>query len=210
MDGQNWPSWAVKWSFRVHRASTSGENMESFVFPWKNSQFWLMMTWLLASKMIRYNAKFVFKSFLVVILHFISNLCLLWNALIPRVWCTRLAFCRPSLAVIVKILRCVWCVFVLALFNWSCDRFFVDFHKSSFSPVKMAIRSRPSRIYLHLEGFKLPLWGTPVAHQIVAGNSISVTWGSNGSVPTMACFRYCFCWPSLVRFVEFIVFPQEN
>ena len=165
------------------------------------------MTWLLASNMIRCSATFVFKSFLVVIFHFISNLCLLWNALFPRLWCTRLAFCRPSLAVIIKILRCVRCVFVHALFNWSCDRFFVDFHKSSFSQWKMTIRSRPSRIYLHLEGFKLPLWGTPVAHQIVAGNSISVTLGSNGSVPMMACFHYWFRCPSLVRFVEFIVFP---
>ena len=32
-----------------------------------------------------------------------------------------------------------------------------------------------SRIYPHLEGFKLASWDTPVAHQILAGNSISVT-----------------------------------
>ena len=102
---------------------------------------------------------------------------------------------------------CVVCLCsrTLQLILWSIFRWFSQI--IVFSRVKMAIRGWPSRIYLHLEGFKLPLWDTPVAHQIVAGNSISVTWGSNGSVPTMACFRYCFCWPSLVRFVEFIVFP---
>ena len=102
----------------------------------------------------------------------------------------------------------------VSLFLHSSTDLLIDFSlifiNHRVSPVKMAIRGWPSRIYLHLEAFKLPLLGTPVAHQIVAGNSISVALGSNGSVPTMACFRYCFCWPSLVRFVEFIVFPQEN
>ena len=102
----------------------------------------------------------------------------------------------------------------VSLFSHSSTDLVIDFSSifinHRFSPVKMAIRGWPSRIYLHLEGFKLPLWDTPVAHQIVAGNSISVTWGSNGSVPTMACFRYCFCWPSLVRFVEFIVFLEKK
>ena len=82
----------------------------------------------------------------------------------------------------------------VSLFMHSSTDLVIDFSSifinHRFSPVKMAIRSRPSRIYLHLEGFKLPLWDTPVAHQIVAGNIISVTYGSNGSVPMMACFHY--------------------
>ena len=48
MDGQNWPSWAVIRSLRAHRASTSGENTESFVFHWKahNSCWWWPDFWL--------------------------------------------------------------------------------------------------------------------------------------------------------------------
>ena len=67
MDGQNWPSYAVKGSSQAHRASTSGENTEPFVFPSKNSRFLSIMTCLLASKMMRCDTKFAFTSFLVVI-----------------------------------------------------------------------------------------------------------------------------------------------
>ena len=99
----------------------------------------------------------------------------------------------------------------VSLFLHSSTDLVIDFSSifinHRFPPPKRAIRGWPSRIYLHLEAFKLPLWDTPVAHQIVAGNSISVTYGSNGSVPMMACFHYWFRCPSLVRFVEFIVFP---
>ena len=99
----------------------------------------------------------------------------------------------------------------VSLFMHSSNDLVIDFSlifiNHRFPVVKMAIRSRPSRIYLHLEAFKLPLWDTPVAHQIVAGNRISVTLGSNESLPMMACFHYWFRCPSLVRFVEFIVFP---
>ena len=69
------------------------------------------------------------------------------------------------------------------------------------------IRASSTRIKLRLEGFKLALWGNPVAHQIIAGNSISVTYGCHGHASVMACFHYGFQCPCLVRFMEFIVFP---
>ena len=75
---------------------------------------------------------------------------------------------------------------------------------------KVTIRASSTRIKLHLEGFKLALWGNPVAHQIIAGNSISVTYGCHGHASVMACFHYWFQCPCLVRFMEFIVFHKEN
>ena len=66
-----------------------------------------------------------------------------------------------------------------AFFFW----FFHNFSKKRFLPWcgahfgKACARTQlpTSRIYPHLEGFKLVSWDTPVAHQILAGNSISVT-----------------------------------
>ena len=57
----------------------------------------------------------------------------------------------------------------------SRGRFLLNLHKSSLSLRKRTIRTWPSRIYPHLEGFRLASWDTRVAHQIVAGNSISGT-----------------------------------
>ena len=92
----------------------------------------------------------------------------------------------------------------------SRGRFWLKFDKSLFPMGKRTIRASSTRIKLHLEGFKLALWGTPVAHQIIAGNSISVTYGCHGHASVMACFHYWFQCPCLVRFMEFIVFPKEN
>ena len=73
MDGQKWPFLAVNMPSQAHRASTSGKNTESFVFFGKNWQFLAIMTWLLASKMMRCIAKSAFKWIPVVIFHFASR-----------------------------------------------------------------------------------------------------------------------------------------
>ena len=77
MHGHKWPSLVVKGPSQALRASTSGENTESFVFPKKNWPFLAVMTWLLASKMMRCDAKSAFKCFPVVIIRFMSWLGLL-------------------------------------------------------------------------------------------------------------------------------------
>ena len=75
---------------------------------------------------------------------------------------------------------------------------------------KRSIRTGPSRMYPLLDGFKLALFDTRVVHQMVAGNSISGTYRSNGPPSMMASFHYWFQCPFYAPTMEFIVFPSEN
>ena len=94
----------------------------------------------------------------------------------PTIWCTGWANCRSSLAHIVKFMRSVWSVLVHTLFkSLSISFFYSNFINHRFPVGKLSIRTWLPRFYPFFGGFKLALCDTPVAHQIVAGNRISVT-----------------------------------
>ena len=176
MDGQKWPFLAVNRPSQAHRASTSGKNTESLVFPWKNWQFLAIMTWLLASKMMRCIAKSAFKWIPVVIFHFTSRSGLLLKCFVSYTQMHKVGI----LPFITRSNRQNYAMCVVSPCSYTFQVLLeTDFYSicinRRFPLGKRTIRTWPSRIYPHLEGFKLASWDTPVAHQIVAGNSISGT-----------------------------------
>ena len=169
------------------------------------------MTWLLASKMMRCDAKSAYKCFPVVIIRFMSRLGLL---LICFVSYTQV----HGVGIMPFIIRsnrqnyamCAVspCAYTLKV---PLDTVFYSiFINHRFSFGKRTIRTWPSRIYPHLEGFKLALSDTRVVHQMLAGNSISGTYRSNEPPSMMASFHYWFQGPFYAPTIEFIAFPCEN
>ena len=176
MAGQKWPFLAVNRPSQAHRASTSSENTESLVFPLENWQFLSVTTWLLASKMMRCIAKSAFKWIPVVIFHFASQSGLLLKWFVSYTQMHKVGI----LPLITRSNRQNYAMCVVS----PCSHTFqvplaADFYSIGinrrFPLGKRTIRTWPSRIYPHLEGFKLASWDTPVALQIIADNSISGT-----------------------------------
>ena len=66
------------------------------------------------------------------------------------------------------------CAFFFIFHHFSKKRF-LPWCRAHFWKACARTQLPTSRIYPHLEGFKLASWDTPVAHQILAGHSILVT-----------------------------------
>ena len=176
MHGQKWPSLVVKRPSQALRASTSGENTESLGFLYENWQFLSVMTWLLASKMMRCDATSGFKSLAVVILHFMSRLGLLLICFVSYTQVHRVSM-MPFIA---RSNRQNYAMGAVSPCSYTLKApldtdVYSIFINHRFSIGKRSIRTIPSRIFPHLEGFKLALCDTPVAHQMPAGNTISGT-----------------------------------
>ena len=145
-------------------------------FPLENWQFLAIMTWLLASKMMRCIAKSVFKGNSVVNFHFASRSGLLLKCFVSYTQMHKVGILpfitrsnRPNYAMCV-VSPCSYTFQVLL----ETDFFSICIIRR-FPLGRRTIRTWPSRIYPHSEGFKLASWDTPVVHQIIVGNSISGT-----------------------------------
>ena len=134
MDGQKWPFWAVNRPSQAHRGSTSSENTESLVFPWKNWQFLAMMTWLSGFKNDAMHCKICFQmnsrrhlSFCIAIGPALEMLCFLHSNAQGWHFAVHHSLKSSKLCDV-----CGQSLFI-HFSSPSRDRFLLNLHKSSFS-----------------------------------------------------------------------------